>query len=184
MQPKKNVLIILIVLDIIWSLAALIFDFSRIAQIPPLLWPFIIICPIFPMLLAIYWIQSLSGKDNKFLRSFVSLPGFIYLIAAVIYYPAWMIINGFDILSFGQIFWVMVYGLQCYYLLAKKRTEFAPSVIAVLYLWSSFLVQYLFRSLGFYDMTNFKPELILGGYTVLIFCTIIVEIKIIRQKEL
>jgi hypothetical protein len=185
MQLRKNILVILIIIDVIWSISALIYDFERIINLPIFFWPFIAICPIFPMLLAIHWMTSIYGKQNNFLLSFASIPSFVYLIAAIIYYPTWITLNGFDILSFGQIFWVAVYGLQGLFLIIHNRIKPVYSALVSIFLLISFFVQFSTKSFSFFDTSNFSRQLIVAEYlTVAIFTLVLFLVLAKRSKKL
>ena len=135
---------------------AAVYDWEIFSKIPIYLWPFLVICPMFPALLSLVWAQSLDSKPNNLLLAFAAIPSLLYLLAALIYYPTWMIQNGFDWMTFGAIFWVLAYGLQAIYLLSKYRVRFIFTVAVALFLFVSFVVQYKTKTYGAQDFTNFS----------------------------
>jgi hypothetical protein len=129
----------------------------------------------------ISWIYIARGKSNQFLIAFAAIPSLIYFVAALLYYPTWMILNGFDILAFGQIFWVAVYGLQGIYLLNNFKIKNFPTIIVGLFLVASFAIQYFTKTFGLFDTTNFSPWLVKGEYLVLVI--ILISTSIVQMKR-
>lgn len=184
---NKRLIITLIVSDLVWSISAFIYDYSAIVRTPVYFWPFLIVCPLFPFLLALVWVRIYKNTTpNDFLLAFAAIPSAIYLIAALIYYPTWMIQNSFDWLSFGQIFWVAFYGIQGIYLLLKFAFTKMALWLAGSFLLLSLTVQYQTRTLGFQDFANFSDNLLLTEYTALeiIVLGLIISLTITKKLAL
>lgn len=153
---NSKIIIGIIILDLAWAAMAAIYDWEIFCQIPIYLWPFLVICPVFPALLSLVWLQILEGKPNNFLFAFSSISSVVYLFAAILYYPMWMVLNGFDWMTFGAIFWVMVYGAQGIYLLLRYSVKKSALFIVGLFLILSLLIQCWTRTAGSQDFTNFS----------------------------
>lgn len=172
MTKNRRLIIFLILLDLVWVISAIIYDWNKILSIPIYFWPFIIICPVFPLLLGFFWLGVIKGSKNHLLLAFAAIPSVVYFVAAIIYYPTWMIFNGFDILTFGQIFWVAVYGLQGMYILKNYKIKLSATISVIIFLLLSFLIQYLTKTFGLFDTTNFPPQLVGLEYLALSVFTI------------
>ncbi len=174
---KKSKIIILIFINIIWAVSALIYDIPAIAEIPIYFWPFIVICPVYPALLALVWWKTYKKKKlNDYLLAFASLPSVIYFIGALIFYPTLMVINGFDWSDFGQIFWVAVYGLQGIYLLTNYSIKKSPILLVTIFLLTSFVIQYFTKTYDYLNFANVSASTLLGGYLVLALILILKNI--------
>jgi len=159
----------LILFDLAWSISALIYDGGIITKIPFYFWPFLIICPIFPFILALAWYQIYYKiKPSPWFLAFGGISSAIYFLAALIYYPAWMYINGFDILALGQIFWIAAYATQAFYLMKKFKLETAPILTTTIFLVLSFLTQWQTKTLGYLDFINMPSAVIAKGYILLV----------------
>lgn len=161
MTMRQKYIYILITINLIWTASAIIYDWNNIIRIPAYLWPFLLICQIYPLLLAIYWVLYRRDKRvNEYLTAFATIPSIIYLIAALIYYPSWMVYHHFNWLAFGGIFWVAAYGLQGVYIFLKNNIQPRPMIATVFFLITSLFVQYRYiQSLGQFDFDN------MGRYT-------------------
>ncbi len=149
----KKYLPYLIVLNILWSFAAIIYDFDKIAAMPIYVAPFLAVCPVYPALLALHWyILFKFGKPNVYTAAFAGLPSIMYFILALIYYPLWMLKHGFNWLAFGQIFWVAFYGLQGFYILIKQKSTFLALVLAIIFVLMSLIFQIIFNSYSFFEL--------------------------------
>lgn len=180
---KKNRITILIGLNIFWAAAALIFDWQEIVHLPYYLIPFLIICPIYPLLLAICWFQLLKFKrPSEWLFSFTIIPSIIYFLAALAYYPLWMHYNYFDWLAFGQVFWVSFYGIQAAFLLPHLRRDYVSTYLASLFVLVSLWLQYRNIESGFFDFSTFPDGLALGLVTLLGAATVIL-LSLLNHKS-
>jgi len=166
---KNKIIIVLIILDLIWAVSALVYDLSAIGQIPIYFWPFIIICPIYPFLLAIVWYQKVRHNHiNSYLLAFATIPSLAYFIGALIYYPTLMSAYGFNWLEFGAIFWVAFYGLQAVYLLFKNPIPKMPVILVLIFLLISFIIQFLTKSYGYLDFGNLDSATIIIIYAAIL----------------
>lgn len=151
----KKIFIVLIIFDLLWAALALAYDWSAIAQIPFYFWPFIVICPIYPFLLALAWYQKVrSNHINSYLLAFAAIPSTTYFVGAIIYYPTLMVLNGFNFLAFGSIFWVAYYGLQGIYLAIKEKIALVPLLCAILFIITSFIIQFFSKTFSYLDITG------------------------------
>ncbi|MEI7792399.1 MAG: hypothetical protein WCI57_02860 [Candidatus Berkelbacteria bacterium] len=166
-QLNHKFIIALIILDLAWASIAAAYDWEVFRQVPVCLWPFLIICPVFPALLSLVWAQSLDFEPSNCLLAFGAIPSLIYFFAALIYYPTWMALNGFDWMTFGAIFWVLPYGLQAIYLILRHRVKFRFSVAAIIFLLVSFGIQYKTKTYGAQDFTNFSASLYNLDYLIM-----------------
>ena len=181
---NRKIILILIILDLFWATAALVFDWSAIGQIPFYFWPFIIICPVYPFLLALTWYQKIRGNHiNSYLLAFATVPSIAYFIGALIYYPTLMVSNGFNILTFGAIFWVALYGLQAMYLLIKNSIPTLPIIFVSMFLLISFIIQFLTKSFGYLDFGNLDSSTVLIIY-VAIYANLILYIIVLKKLQL
>lgn len=177
----------LIALNLIWSAAAFTYDAPEIFRIPFYLWPFIVICPVYPFLLALVWCFIKKEQLNSILLSFAAIPSAIYFLASLVYYPTWMMLNGFDWLALGQIFWVTFYGIQGLYLIQKYTPAKSAIILACLFLVISFGVQYFVHHSNdknsYIDYTNFSSVLLLGEYVFLVTATLVLSLALYTKKN-
>lgn len=144
---------VIVSLDLIWSILALAYDLSKLGEIYWYLWPLVLICPVFPFLLALVFIKITRKKPiNQFLIAFAAIPSAVFGLLAVLFYPMLMYNLGFDILGLGQILWVLFYGLQGWYLIFTKRIKLSAVVIVNLYLLVKMTLDYKFLSFGYLDL--------------------------------
>lgn len=140
----------LIFLDLFWSLAALIIDLPKLPEIPVWAWPFAVVCPIYPFLLFLVWRAIYKGREpNPYLLAFAVIGSAVFGLLALLFYPAVMTKIGFDWRSFGQIFWVLFYSLQGWYLLFKKRLLLGPAATVGGFLLVKFYLDYRFETFGY-----------------------------------
>jgi len=180
----KKISILIVIIDVVWSAAAIIHDLDMFGTIPVYFWPFVVICPLYPLLLSLVWAKSISSSPNNYLLAFAALPSTIYLFAALIYYPTWMMQNEFDWLTFGAIFWVLAYGVQGFYLLWRFRLKLLPAILACVFLFASFIIQFLNKTFGTQDFTNFSDQLIITEYLTLFLITISTTVFFYKNNDL
>ena len=160
-------MIFLIITDLFWSGAALIVDLPKLADIPPWAWPVVMICPIYPLLLAIVWFQIIYRKrSNQYLLAFAAIPSAVFGVLALVFYPLKLSALGWDSNAFGQIFWVLVYSIQGWYLLFRYKTGFRPAALAILYLFVKFTLDYKFNTFGYLDFAGLSNVAVLSLYIV------------------
>lgn len=151
---------ILLVLDLFWSLSAFWVDFPKFADIPFYLWFIVPICPIYPALLLVVWFMKAKKlKPNRFLLAFAILPSAVLGPLASFYYASQIYYNGFSLNDFGQIFWVLFYSAQGWYLVFRERFTFWPILSACVYLVVKFSIDFRYDSFGYLQIEKL-PELI------------------------
>jgi len=143
-------MVYLIFLDLFWSAAALAVDLPKLPSVPVWAWLFAVVCPIYPFLLFWVWRALYKGREpNPYLLAFAAIASAVFGPLALFFYPAVMTKIGFDWRSLGQIFWVLFYSLQGWYLLFKKRILLAPAAAAAGYLLIKFYLDYRFGTFGY-----------------------------------
>lgn len=156
---------LLFVLDILWSAAAWIVDYDKLSTIPVWAWPFCIVCPIYPALLAVVWYKKAKKVAvNEWLMAFAALPSAVLGIMAIVYYPLKMVNNGFDIIDLGQIFWVLFYSIQGWVLLCKKTTNKTAVILATVFLVVKFTVDLVYLSFDYLDLFVLQNDQLIGLY--------------------
>jgi hypothetical protein len=107
----------LIILNLCMGFLALGYDIPAIRQVPWFMVLFILICPLYPFLLAFHLYLP---KPQAWLQAFATIPPTIYGGLALAFYPLSMYVSGFTWNETGQIFWVLLYATQAFLLLPKK----------------------------------------------------------------
>lgn len=155
------IILLLSIADLIWSFSAWVFDFGKLTTIPYYLLPFILTCPIYPLLLSISLFQIWKKRRvNLFVLYLGILGSVVYGFGAVFYYPVYMSLNGFDWYAFGGIFWVLFYGIQGAYLLFSKQRGFSLYSLfaAGLFVATKIKIDYFTRTYGYIVDQSF-PQL-------------------------
>lgn len=143
-------MILLIIADFLWSLAALWVDIPKLATIPGWAWIFAMICPIYPFLLAFVWLRILQKKPvNSYLLAFAAIPSAIFGLLAIAFYPSVMIYHGFNWQDFGQIFWVLFYSIQGWYLIFRYKFLSSAALLAAAYLVIKFALDFKYKTFGY-----------------------------------
>jgi hypothetical protein len=174
---KNIIALIFMLLNLCWSAIALFVDLEVIGNIPFYLWPFTIICPLFPFLLFWLWLKIYSRKKiGGLCLSLFSLPPIAYFFGSLIYYPYWMTQNGFNIYAFGQIFWVAFYGIQGFWFIFKYKNEIKNDILAMSYIVISFMIQYSGRTFGYLDITNIDDQVMANMYILVVITTVLIVI--------
>lgn len=140
----------LVLLNLIWGSSALWYDWEALVKLPVWTLPFILICPLFPFLLAAVWWRW--PHSPTWLYWLAILPSAVYGLLATFFYPLVMWHSGFDWLAALQIPWVWAYSAQAWYLLQKLSAPFCSSRwpwLASLYLTLSLGVQAVTDSFGY-----------------------------------
>ena len=147
--PNSRVIIGLCILDILWSLSALIYDFQAIQLIP--LWAriFVIICPLYPLLLTLVWTTLLKQMIHPWLFSIAVLPSAVYGVLGLFFYPLTMYFDHYSWEAVFQIGWVLFYSLQAWYLLRIYNPPLLSKLFAVLFITLSLGVQFLNQTFGY-----------------------------------
>lgn len=173
-MQKNKWLLGVIVLDLIWSSIAWVHDFPVISGLPWYLAPFIIICPVFPLLLAIIWWGRLRQIDLAALLPWAALPGVVYAILAPVFYGADAYYNGFSWINVGQVLWVWFYGLQGAYVVWRTKAPKNQVIGVICYLIIALTVQYQTLSLGYLDLASVPHAIVLGLYSIGLISTVLV----------
>ena len=148
-------LLIFIILDLFWSGAAWVYDMSKLTTIPPYLWLFVAVCPIYPLLIALILLQLyLKKSPNQFLLAFGAIPSVVFGVLALIFYPTAMFYQGFSWNGLGQIFWVLFYALQGVWLLRNFKIKPTASITASLFTAFLLFFQFFSKSYGYFDFSN------------------------------
>ena len=110
---NQKFLIFLIVLDLFMTASAIFVDWSDFFSVPWYLIPFVSICPLYPLLLAIvFWKFRRKGSFSQPLLHFTLMGIIGYGIMAYIFYPTFFVTRGFGWYELGNIFWVTIYASQ------------------------------------------------------------------------
>lgn len=157
-------LLILIILDFVWSVSAFWYDADKLLTLSPFLWLFVAVCPVFPFLLALVLLQLYRKKSpNQFLLAFAAVPSAVYGVLAVFYYPIAMYYQGFSWNGFGQIFWVLLYALQGFWLLRKFKIGKLPfALVSILLILQIVIVDFYYKSFGYFDFAGISSNLLIG----------------------
>ncbi len=176
-------LILLIILDLFWSGAAWVYDMSKLITLSPLIWPFVAVCPVFPLLLALVLLQLYRKKSpNQFLLAFAAVGSVIYGLIAILFYPVAMIYQGFSWNGLGQIFWVLVYGVQGAWLIKKYKIKKLPLYTSTIFFGVQIIVIDLWqKSFGYFDFSNI-PFLILILVVILSFLFFSILLDVLMRK--
>ena len=144
----------LIPLNIFWSAAAWVVDYPKLAEIPPWAWGFALVCPIYPLILALFWWRKLQGKSSGGLLGALAIyPPCVLGGLALAYYPAQMIYGGFNLNDLGQIFWVWFYAGQGWWLLFRQKVSPWAGVLVLVFLALKFFIDYKFLTFGYFDLS-------------------------------
>lgn len=149
----------LALLDLVWSLAAFLYDFPAIREIPPWALPFVVICPIYPLLLASVWLSFWRRfRLPSFVIALATLPSATYGLLSLLYYPLLMQQTGFTWNALLQIPWVLLYGIQGLYLLKTRAIRYIWACLSAnLFLIASFLIQYQHKAFDYLDFASLTP---------------------------
>lgn len=159
----------LIILDLIWALSALVYDWHSISILPIWAIPFILICPLYPLLLALVWLQIRTQKPlNPLLYNLAVLPSAVYGCLALAFYPLIIFYQGFDIYALLQIPWVLFYALQAWYLLFKRPLYHSSLFLFLILLIFSLVFQVQTQSYGYIGLEQlpFSAQQALLGYGI------------------
>ena len=154
-------LLILIILDLFWSVAAWIYDVHKLLTIPLYFWLFVAVCPLYPLLLALILLQLyLKKSPNQFLLSFAVIPSIVFGVLALFFYPIAMYYQGFSLNALGQIFWVWFYAYQGIWLFRKFKIKTLPFLAASLFTAFVLLFEFFSKSYGYFDFDNLPPQIL------------------------
>lgn len=134
---------LLIVGNLALSVIALTYDWPALQAIPTYLWPLVAICPLYPLLLALYWLYTAGGKESPYLAAVAALPAATYGLLALVFYPLVMLKAGFTWNDTGQIVWVWLYAAQAFVILRRTVPQAMPAFLGLFWLFASLSVLYL-----------------------------------------
>lgn len=124
------------------------------------------VCPIYPLLLALLLLQLYLKKPlNQFLLAFAVVPSIVFGVLAILFYPIAMIYQGFSWNGLGQIFWVLVYAGQAFWLFTKYKINKLPFILASIFVALVLIFELITKSFGYFDFSNIP----LGVLTVILF---------------
>jgi len=122
MNLSKKQLWFLVFLGISMSLLALRIDLHDFVETPWYLWPWVPICSVYPLLLALNYLYFLRfGRFPQFLLNFTVFGIIGYGIIAPIFYIFYMMESSFSWYEFGNIFWVWLYASQAFLLWPQRK---------------------------------------------------------------
>jgi hypothetical protein len=132
------------------------------------------VCPIYPLLLALLLLQLyLKKSPNQFLLAFGAIPSIVFGVLAILFYPIAMIYQGFSWNAVGQIFWVLVYAGQGFWLYGKFKINRLPFFISSLFLAFVLFFEFATKSFSYFDFSNipigYLVIILLAGYFSIFF---------------
>ncbi|HOE74687.1 MAG TPA: hypothetical protein PLC05_01520 [bacterium] len=160
MVKNKSFIFALIALNFVWTISSLAYDWSELTHQPFYLWPFLIICPLYPFLLALVWLKIIRQQTpNNYLLAFAAIGASFFGALSILFYPVVMLIEGFNWLTFGAIFWVLFYGIQGWYLLFTPNTTLKkwPTILATLYLVTKIFLDWRYNTFGYMSQNEELP---------------------------
>ena len=147
-------------LNLVWSGAALIYDLPAIASIPLWAWAFVIVCPLYPFLLALMWWYRLKKKTiPPFLLGFGGLASAFYGILALIFYPLLLHYDHFSWNAILQIFWVWAYAIQGWYFFLTSPPPTRIRAATCLFLATSLVIDYYTQGFNYLAISQL-PDLV------------------------
>jgi len=157
--------VVIAYLDFIWALVALLYDLGKLASISWFLWPLVVICPLFPFLLGLVFLEiTKKSRPNQFLLASAGIASATFGALALLFYPLIMFNEGFSWAGFGQILWVLFYGLQGWYLVYKYKVGLGPILVAGIYLIGKLTLDYFYLSFGYLAVEKLTAGQLLGLY--------------------
>ena len=175
----------LVIADFIWAISAWVVDVYKLPQIPPWAWIFVVVCPIYPILLALVFLKFLGKKKvNPYLLAFAAIPSAVFGILTLAYYPAKMVFQGFNGNDFGQIFWVLFYSVQGWWLVKNERLALIPILAVTAFLTTAFVIDYKFKTFGYLNFTLFPNSYITFLFILAVAVTyLLLAFHLIRKEN-
>lgn len=169
---KRKIILLLIIIDIIWAIAAVVYDYPELIARPVYLWPILVVCPLYPALLAyIWWMIDVRKKINSYFFALGVLGSTYFGISALVFYPLAMREEGFNWLTLGAIFWVLFYGTQGLYLFwtQKYRLAIVPVLLTAIYLATKLYLDWRYNTFGYFVDDNWQSSTInlMAGFQLL-----------------
>lgn len=177
-------MIYLILADLFWSVCAFVYDWPKLLSIPAAAMIFTIICPLYPLILALYWFFERKKWPNSIFLAFGAIPSAILIILALIYYPTQMIYNGFDLLGLGQIFWVAFYGLQGWFLILNRKISNMYILLTGIFLIIKLTIDYIYKDFGYLGMETLPQNILLIIYLFSLFLVLSVCLFLIFRPSI
>lgn len=131
------------------AVAALVYDIPAISHIPWYAVPFVVVCPIYPFLIAL---TLASNRPHPLLQSFATIPASVYGGLALCFYPLHMALSGLSWYGIGQMLWVLLYASQALFLLPRKHS--AATFAAAGFTVFSLCVHLQTGSYGYLDIAS------------------------------
>jgi len=156
----------LVLLNTFWAVAALTFDWPKITTLPSWAIIFIVVCPLYPILLWLVWFtldrqRSTEAREAlltkgvfPYLLALAALPSAVYGVVAVYFYPIQMIFNGFNWLGVLSIAWIWVYSAQGWWLLKHFTPHLNALRFSAVFLTVSLLVQLFTQTFAYLDIAS------------------------------
>ncbi len=147
-QPIK--LQLLVVLNVAMGLIALTYDWQALQAIPPLLLPVIVICPIYPFLLAVIWVHRLRKRVTpSWIVALAVIPAATYGVLAPLFYITHSYVTVFSWNDMGQIVWVWIYAAQAIYLIFTTKIDRTAAFWATCFIILSLFMQFSTGGYGY-----------------------------------
>lgn len=168
----------LIIFNLCLSGMAFVYDYPAIQVIPWYALIFIVICPLYPLLISG---NITTNGRYPFLAAFSSIPATTYGILALCFYPIHMYQNGFNWLGVGQMLWVLLYAFQAVLLLPRRHS--LATIGASVFTGASLLLHATSKSYNYLDIANLTQNSI---YLLLVigFLTILMISRVIKNHSL
>ena len=113
---------LLVALGFLMAGLALNIDLHDFLETPWYLWPWVPICALYPLLLALNYLYFLrKGEFSRFFLGFTVCGALGYGMIAPLFYILYMAEHGFAWYELGNILWVWLYAAQAYFLLPYVR---------------------------------------------------------------
>jgi len=180
-------ILILSIADLLWSVSAWIYDWHKLITLPVYLIPFILTCPIFPLLLSVSWFQIFrKRKLNLFIFYLGVLGSVVYGVGAILYYTSLMTLVGFDWWTFGGIFWVLFYALQGGYLLFRYKAGFnlASLISAGAFLGAKLIIDFTTRTSGYIVDDIYPQNYLIIMFVVMVAVFVLTLIKFYLERKI
>ncbi len=150
---------VLVVLNVTMSLVALTVDWQAIQAVPAALIPFIVICPIYPFLLALIWMHKLHRRTIPLFLQAALLPTATYGVLAPLYYVTHSFVTVFSWNDMGQIGWVLLYAGQAMYLLLTTKMSRAALFWGGCFSAVSLCLQFVTKSYGYLAINDLSQPI-------------------------
>lgn len=159
-------------------------DFSKLPLIPVWGWPFALICPIYPFLIALVWLALYNQKKpSSYLFAFAIFGSAVFGILSLVYYPLKMYFQGFSWNDFGQIFWVAFYSAQGWYLLFRHKLKLQPAMLVGGFFVFSLAINFYFKTFGYLSLDKFTSTSKIALLFIGLMSTVAVVLISLREKK-